>query len=48
MDNEKLIYEVQRFPVLYDCSLSAYKENTKKGNAWQNTTSIIGVPSERI
>lgn len=41
MEDKKLIQQVQRFPVLYGCSLNSYKDNSKKDKAWQNISGVI-------
>ena len=42
MDDEKLISLVREYPILYDKSLSTYKDNDKKNNAWQLIAESIG------
>ena len=42
--DEKLAFEVRKFPCLYDKSLSSYKENQPKKNAWKEIDQALGNP----
>ena len=46
MDEERLIYEVEKFPVLYDPSDSLYKDVMKREKAWLEISATLGKDGE--
>ena len=43
MDTEKLILEVEAYPIIYDVSHANYKDNHKKEKAWKEIAAVFGV-----
>ena len=39
---EKLITAMASFPIVYDASLSGYKDTLKRSDAWKKVAEIVG------
>ena len=46
MSDESLITAVSECPVLYDLTLKAYHDLTKRNQAWRDISSMLGVTGE--
>ena len=46
MSDESLITAVSECPVLYDLTLKSYHDQTKRNQAWQNISAVLGVTGE--
>ena len=45
---EKLIIAVAGFPIIYDMTLFAYRDQFKKKEAWDKIAGIVGVSGELV
>ena len=46
MSDESLITAVSECPVLYDLTLKAYHDLTKRNQAWRDIPAMLGVTGE--
>ena len=46
MSDESLITAVSECSVLYDLTLKAYHDQTKRNQAWQDISALLGVTGE--
>ena len=46
MSDESLITAVSECPVLYDLTLKAYHDQTKRNQAWRDISAMLGVTGE--
>ncbi|KAL2102310.1 hypothetical protein ACEWY4_001478 [Coilia grayii] len=44
---ERLITVISGFPILYDMSLSSYRDTSMKNEAWRKVAEIVGVPEQK-
>lgn len=48
MDEEKLIIEVQNYPILFDTTHPHYKDTNRKDKAWGEIAEVLGVDGEYL